>query len=69
MPLKRTSHLLMRMLSWTGDDESLSIAAYVKNLTDERYDIGAVSAGDSIGTFTSVLGDPRTYGVELRKTF
>ena len=56
-------------VSWTGDDESLSLAAYVKNLTDERYDIGAVSAGDSIGTFTSVLGDPRTYGIEVRKTF
>ncbi|CAA0110665.1 Pesticin receptor [Zhongshania aliphaticivorans] len=55
-------------VSWTGDDEDLTISAYVKNLTDERYDIGAVSAGDSIGTFTSVLGDPRTYGLELRKT-
>ena len=56
-------------LSWTNDRDDLSIAAYVKNLTDERYDIGAVAAGDSIGTFTSVLGNPRTYGLELRKTF
>ena len=56
-------------LSWSNNADDLSIAAYVKNLTDERYDIGAVAAGDSIGTLTTVLGDPRTYGIELRKTF
>ena len=56
-------------LSWTHPRDDLSISAYVKNLTDERYEIGAVSAGDSIGTFTSVLGEPRMYGVEVRKTF
>ncbi|WP_289083641.1 TonB-dependent receptor [uncultured Spongiibacter sp.] len=56
-------------LSWSNDADDLSVAAYVKNLTDERYDIGAVAAGDSIGTLTTVLGDPRTYGIELRKTF
>lgn len=61
--------LLDARLSWSNPEDDLSIAAYVKNLTDERYDIGAVSAGDSIGTFTSVLGEPRMYGVELRKTF
>ena len=61
--------LLDARVSWSNHEDDLSIAAYVKNLTDERYEIGAVSAGDSIGTFTSVLGEPRMYGVEVRKTF
>ena len=61
--------LLDARVSWSNPEDDLSIAAYVKNLTDERYEIGAVSAGDSIGTFTSVLGEPRMYGVEVRKTF
>ncbi|MBD2859854.1 TonB-dependent receptor [Spongiibacter sp. KMU-158] len=61
--------LMDARLGWTDNNEEFNIAFYVKNLMDERYDIGAVSAGDSIGTFTKVLGDPRTYGIELRRTF
>lgn len=56
-------------VKWDLDRDDLSVSFYAKNLLDERYDIGAVSAGDSIGTFTRVLGDPRTYGIEMRKTF
>ncbi|WP_414729734.1 TonB-dependent receptor [Zhongshania aliphaticivorans] len=61
--------LLDARLSWTNINDDLSIAAYVKNLTDERYDIGAVATGESLGTFARVLGEPRFYGVEVRKTF
>ena len=56
-------------LTWANNDDDLTVSAYVKNATDERYDIGAVATGDSIGTFAQALGDPRFYGVEVRKTF
>ena len=56
-------------LSWTNNDDDLSVSAYIKNATDERYEIGAVATGDSIGTFAQALGDPRFYGVEVRKSF
>ncbi len=56
-------------LTWSNPDSALNIAAYVKNLTDERYDIGAVATSDSLGTYAQVLGDPRTFGIELRKEF
>ncbi|MFT5603813.1 MAG: iron complex outermembrane receptor protein [Paracoccaceae bacterium] len=56
-------------VSWANNDEDLTIAAYVKNATDERYEIGAVATGDSIGTFAQALGNPRFYGVEVRKSF
>lgn len=56
-------------VTWNNNEDDLSISAYVKNATDERYDIGAVATGDSIGTFAQALGNPRFYGVELRKTF
>lgn len=56
-------------VTWHNNEDDLSISAYVKNATDERYDIGAVATGDSIGTFAQALGNPRFYGVELRKTF
>jgi outer membrane receptor protein involved in Fe transport len=61
--------LLDARLSWTNNNDDLSIAVYGKNLTDERYDIGAVATGESLGTFARVLGEPRIYGVEVRKTF
>lgn len=56
-------------LNWQNNDGDLSMAAYIKNATDERFNIGAVATGDSIGTFTEALGDPRFYGVEVRKVF
>lgn len=56
-------------LSWSNRENDLNIAAYVKNATDERYDIGAVATGESLGTYAQALGDPRFYGVEVFKRF
>ena len=56
-------------LTWINNDDNLSVAAYVKNATDERYEIGAVATGDSIGTFSQALGNPRFYGLEVRRSF
>ncbi|MCB1675835.1 MAG: TonB-dependent receptor, partial [Halioglobus sp.] len=57
-------------------DGTLSIAAWVRNLTDEQYKIGGweIDAGDpaagGIGrTAISQYGEPRTYGVDLRYNF
>ncbi len=52
--------------SWQSLDYKTSVAAFVKNATDERYLPGAASVGSSLGTFFSFYGEPRTYGVELR---
>jgi iron complex outermembrane recepter protein len=56
-------------LNWINPINELSISAYVKNLTDKRYDIGAVATAESLGTFSRALGDPRTFGIEVRKEF
>lgn len=55
--------------TWINNADDLSVAAFVKNATDERYEIGAVATGDSIGTFAQALGNPRFYGIEVRKSF
>ena len=56
-------------LSWHNRAEDLSIAMFGKNLTDERFLIGAVATGDSIGTLAQVVGEPRMFGLEVRKQF
>lgn len=56
-------------LSWANPDNDLRVSAYVKNVEDKRYDIGAVATAESLGTYARALGDPRTFGVELRKEF
>ncbi|MBQ0760109.1 MAG: TonB-dependent receptor [Zhongshania sp.] len=61
--------LIDARLSWKDPMSDLRISAFVKNLADKRYDIGAVGTAESLGTFTRALGDPRTFGVELRKEF
>lgn len=52
--------------SWSSLDYRTSVAAFVKNATDERYLPGAASVGSSLGTFFSFYGEPRTYGLEFR---
>lgn len=52
--------------SWASLDYRTSVAAFVKNATDERYLPGAASVGSSLGTFFSFYGEPRTYGMEFR---
>ncbi len=52
--------------SWASLDYRTSVAAFVKNATDERYRPGAASVGSSLGTFFHFYGEPRTYGLEFR---
>ncbi len=56
-------------VSWQSESGDLTVAAFVKNLTDERYIIGTASVSDSVSTFNQTYGDPRRYGVQVRKTF
>ena len=56
-------------LTWMNNDGDTRITGYVKNIADERYIIGTVAVTDSIGTFNQAYGDPRTYGVEISRSF
>lgn len=56
-------------LTWQNIEGDLSLSAYIKNAADERFDIGAVSIGDTLGNFNRVYGEPRMYGVSMRKLF
>lgn len=56
-------------LTWADNDGDLNIAAFVKNATDERYQVGIASVADSTATYFRTFGEPRMYGLEIRKTF
>ena len=56
-------------VSWQNNDGDVTVAAFVKNLTDERYIIGTASVSDSVSTFNQTYGDPRRYGIQIRKMF
>ncbi|WP_372797625.1 TonB-dependent receptor [Litorivivens sp.] len=56
-------------LSWQNREGDLTAAAFVKNALDERYDIGIAAVADSVATFFQTYGDPRRFGVEVRKHF
>jgi iron complex outermembrane receptor protein len=58
--------LLSGRIAWNIDSLNLELAVFGKNLTDRRY---AANMYD-VGFYTGVIpGDPRTFGVSLRKTF
>lgn len=54
-------------LGLTSPDNSWSISAFVKNLTDELYRTNA--AGDSLGGAYEIFGMPRSWGVVLGYNF
>lgn len=56
-------------LSWESIDGALSAAAWIKNAADERYLNGWSAAADSVGNFVEIVGAPRTFGVDIRKSF
>ena len=60
--------LLGARLTWLSPEEDLSLTLYGKNLLDKRYFFGT-SVGDSLGTFNRLIGEPRTYGLIIRKQF
>jgi iron complex outermembrane receptor protein len=47
----------------------ISVAAYVKNLTDEIIYQGGGSTSRALGIGSYILGMPRTFGLQLRYTF
>ncbi|MDB5446532.1 MAG: hypothetical protein JWQ97_1849, partial [Phenylobacterium sp.] len=48
--------------------QDVTIAIWGRNLTDKVYKVGAVNL-ESIGWNTVVMGEPRTYGIEITKRF
>ncbi|MBB3048730.1 outer membrane receptor protein involved in Fe transport [Litorivivens lipolytica] len=56
-------------LMWQNNEGNRTAAFWVKNVLDERYDIGIAAVGDSVATFFQTYGDPRRFGIEYRQTF
>ena len=48
---------------------NISAAAFVKNLTNDRYFIGGYALGADVGINTHLPGAPQEYGVEFNVTF
>ena len=47
----------------------VSAAAFVSNLTKEKYYIGGIAIGQIGGTNATIPGAPRSYGFELLAKF
>jgi len=60
--------LLDARVTWVIDALALDISIFGKNLTDESYITGATNIEGS-GWNVVTPGDPRTFGVQVRKTF
>jgi iron complex outermembrane receptor protein len=54
-------------IAWHSPDESLTIAAYGRNVSDERYDNARLNTGDYILRILS--NDPSEFGLRFVKTF
>lgn len=50
-------------------DSGFSIAAYVRNATDEEYERGGLPLGGVLGTNATIAGEPRTTGAEVSFKF
>lgn len=68
-----SSYVVVNMRAdWQGIlGSAFDASAYVKNLTDKEYFIGAgdLSASNSLGIVQGVYGEPRTWGVAMRYNF
>ena len=47
----------------------VSVAGYVRNVTNKDYIVGSDNQLPTFGTVTYLYGEPRTYGIELRLDF
>ncbi|MFA7584762.1 MAG: TonB-dependent receptor [Novosphingobium sp.] len=57
-------------LEWKNIHSSgVSVATYVKNLTNEKYIVGGFALGAVLGVQSVLPGVPRTYGAEVRFEF
>lgn len=69
-----TYSLLNARVSYTTPDNSWEISAYGRNLTDERYatyiTVGRNAAGAADPSLpVTVFGEPRQYGIQIRKNY
>jgi outer membrane receptor protein involved in Fe transport len=53
-------------LTWTDVDDRLEIAGWVRNMTNELYKTFGFDASLVQATTINFLGEPRTYGMEVR---
>jgi iron complex outermembrane recepter protein len=49
--------------------DGLEVAAWIKNITNKQYFVSYNTTDTSLGVDFGFVGDPRTYGVQIRKTF
>ncbi|MGJ8687381.1 MAG: TonB-dependent receptor [Spongiibacteraceae bacterium] len=56
-------------LSWFSADDSYDIGLWVKNATDEEYDVYSINIQASFGFDYYMAGAPRTYGLEANYRF
>ncbi len=56
-------------LMWQNNEGNRTASLWIKNVFDERYDIGVAAVGDSVATYFQTYGDPRRFGIEFRQHF
>lgn len=56
-------------VGWQINDGEKNLAFWMRNVADERYTIGPISAAESTGNFHTTYGEPRTFGLEYRQNF
>jgi hypothetical protein len=56
-------------LEWVSSGGSLSVAGWVRNAGNQLYKSGAFNAQGFGGFQVFFVGDPRTYGLDLRYAF
>lgn len=61
--------LIDARVSWENQHGDLRIAAWINNVSDERYLNGWNASADSVGNFVEIVGEPRMYGIEVQKRF
>jgi iron complex outermembrane receptor protein len=52
-----------------GDDLSMAVAVWGRNLTDAYFKTFGIDWSSQVGNVTSSFGKPRTYGVDLTFNF
>jgi iron complex outermembrane receptor protein len=63
--------LLNARIALSDAGQRWEVALWGKNLTDETYNIGVFNLLENsfVGQYFNVLGDPRTYGIEVRYNY
>jgi len=61
--------LLNGRMSFEVPEQELTVSVWAKNITNQQYKVGGLDLSSSFGYIWTVLGDPRTFGVQLKKQF